>query len=86
MLGQEELLEDEPDPSRAHRRKLAVGHLGDVEAGDQDTVPELGRSRVPIRCSSVDFPDPEGPTIATSSPCADRKLTPCSAGTGGSDP
>jgi hypothetical protein len=51
-----------------------------------DTRPELGRSSVPIRCSSVDLPDPDGPTIATSSPSQTRKLTPPSASTGGSDP
>ena len=32
------------------------------------TVPVLGRSSVPMRCKSVDLPDPEGPTMATSSP------------------
>ena len=32
------------------------------------TVPELGRSSVPMMCSSVDLPEPEGPTIAHSSP------------------
>ena len=47
------------------------------------TVPAVGRSRVPIRCSSVDFPDPDGPAMATSSPAATVKLTPRSAGTGG---
>src|SRR5581483_915672 len=30
--------------------------------------PLLGRSRQPIRFTSVDFPDPEGPMIATHSP------------------
>jgi hypothetical protein len=47
------------------------------------TVPVVGLSRVPIRCSSVDLPDPDGPTTATSSPAATAKLTPRSAGTGG---
>ncbi len=47
------------------------------------TVPLLGRSRVPIRCSSVDLPDPDGPAMAASSPGATVKLTPRSAGTGG---
>ena len=86
MLGEEELLEDEADPRRAHRRELAVAQLGDVEAGDRARVPSVGRSSVPIRCSSVDFPEPDGPTIATSSPAATLKLTPCSATTGGSMP
>ena len=38
-----------------------------------DTTPELGRSSVPITCSSVVLPEPEGPTIATSSPSAHRE-------------
>ncbi|GGU13424.1 hypothetical protein GCM10010178_00770 [Lentzea flava] len=32
------------------------------------TVPDDGRSRVPIRCSRVDLPEPDGPTIASNSP------------------
>ena len=43
------------------------------------TVPVLGRSRVPIRCSRVVLPDPDGPTMATSSPSVTAKLTPRSA-------
>ena len=74
MLGEEELLEDEADPGRAHDRQRAVVEAGDVEAGDPHR-PALGRSSVPITCSSVDLPDPDGPTIATSSPRRTRKLT-----------
>ena len=37
---------------------------------------EVGRSRVPIRCSSVVLPDPDGPTTATSSPRRTARLTP----------
>ena len=47
------------------------------------TAPVVGLSRVPIRCSSVVLPDPDGPATATSSPWATAKLTPRSAGTGG---
>ena len=47
------------------------------------TRPADGRSSVPIRCSSVVFPDPDGPRIATSSPAATARLTPASARTGG---
>ena len=39
-------------------------------------MPELGRSSVPIRCSNVDFPEPEGPTIATSSPRSNAEAHP----------
>jgi hypothetical protein len=47
------------------------------------TVPAVGRSKVPIRCSSVDLPDPDGPATATSSPSATAKLIPRNATTGG---
>ena len=40
------------------------------------TVPVVGRSRVPIRCSSVVLPDPDGPTTATSSPARHRQAHP----------
>ena len=40
------------------------------------TTPPVGRSSVPMMCSSVDLPDPEGPTIATSSPRCTEKDTP----------
>ena len=39
------------------------------------TVPVVGLSSVPIRCSSVDLPDPDGPTMAVSSPAAMARLT-----------
>jgi hypothetical protein len=47
------------------------------------TRPELGRSSVPSTCSSVVFPDPDGPTMPTSSPCPMVKLTSRNAVTGG---
>ncbi len=47
------------------------------------TVPAVGRSRVPARCSSVLLPDPDGPSTATSSPAATDKVTPRRAGTDG---
>ena len=43
------------------------------------TTPLVGRSSVPMTCRSVDLPDPEGPTIATSSPRRTEKDTPRSA-------
>ncbi len=33
-----------------------------------NTFPEVGLSTPPIKCNSVDFPDPLAPTIATNSP------------------
>src|SRR5262249_58084079 len=47
------------------------------------TRPLVGRSRVPTRWRSVDFPEPDGPTTATSSPAPTLKLTPRKAGIGG---
>jgi hypothetical protein len=47
------------------------------------TVPLVGLSKVPIRCSSVDLPDPDGPATAISSPAATDRLTRSSARTGG---
>jgi len=38
-------------------------------------VPESGRSIAPIRCSSVDLPDPEAPLSAISAPGAMVRLT-----------
>ena len=35
VLGEEELLENEPEPGCAQRRQLPVGHPGHVQAGDQ---------------------------------------------------
>ena len=48
------------------------------------TLPELGRSRLPIRCNKVVLPDPEGPTMPTSSPSVTVKETSRRAVTGGS--
>src|SRR5450830_282586 len=39
-------------------------------------VPELGVSRPAAICSSVDLPQPDGPTSATSSPCSISRLKP----------
>ena len=47
------------------------------------TVPAVARSSVPARCSRVVLPEPDGPSTATSSPAATRRLTPASAVTGG---
>jgi hypothetical protein len=49
-----------------------------------DTEPELGRSSVPTRLSSVDFPEPDGPTMNTNSPFSIANETSRSATTSGS--
>ncbi len=49
------------------------------------TIPLVGMSRVPIRCSSVLLPDPDGPVTAASSPALTATLTSSSARTGGEE-
>ena len=44
-------------------------------------VPDVGTSRQPRMCMRVDFPDPEGPMIATYSPVSISKDTPRRAST-----
>src|SRR5208282_5277545 len=39
------------------------------------TVPRSGLSKPASRCSKVDLPQPDGPTIATNSPSPTSKLT-----------
>ena len=39
------------------------------------TDPLVGVSSVPIRCNSVDLPDPDGPTTAASSPAVTARVT-----------
>ena len=83
MLGQEELLEYEPDPGRPQRRQLPVGHPGHVQAGDAHRPAGRlvqGAHQVQQR---ADLPDPDGPTMAVSSPAVTARLTPASARTGG---
>ena len=52
--------------------ELAVAERGDVAPVDAHGA-GVGRSSVPITCSSVDLPEPDGPTIATSSPLLDAR-------------
>ena len=42
-------------------------------------VPDVGRSSPPMRFSSVDFPDPDGPTMETISPFGISSVMSCSA-------
>ncbi len=41
--------------------------------------PDVGVSRPPTRCMSVDLPEPDGPMIETNSPAAIDRLTPRTA-------
>ena len=40
-----------------------------------NTFPEVGLSTPPIKCNSVDLPEPDAPTIATNSPFSTKKDT-----------
>jgi len=66
------------------RRGLSRALLGSITEAVIRTAPSVGRSSVPIRCRSVDLPEPDGPTIPTNSPRRTLKLTPWRAITGGS--
>jgi hypothetical protein len=48
---------------------------------DEADPPRAQRSSVPMMCSSVDLPDPDGPMIAHSSPSSMLMFTPRSAST-----
>jgi hypothetical protein len=50
-----------------------------MEAPSMRMSPDVGVSSPPSRWSSVLFPDPDGPTIATSSPAAMSSETPARA-------
>jgi hypothetical protein len=49
--------------------------------GEMAKVPAVGRSRAPSNWSSVVFPQPLGPVMATNSPWTTLKVTPCKAWT-----
>lgn len=79
-VEQVELLEDEPDPLRPHRRQVIVGGGDDVEALDAHLAGG-GRSSVPMICSRVVLPEPDGPTTVSSSPASTSRPAPLSAWT-----
>src|SRR5579859_5089047 len=56
------------------RMPLELGPLPDAPSTVTD--PRSGRSKPAMMLIKVDFPQPEGPTIATNSPSATSKLTP----------
>jgi hypothetical protein len=60
-------LKNEADVPRAPMGQLPVGKLVNALAADL-TVPLVGRSRPPIKLSSVLLPDPDGPISARNSP------------------
>ena len=77
---QVEALKDEADLGAAHLGALGVGELREVYAVDADgAAGGLGEAAQDVE--RVDFPEPEGPTMATNSPGVMAKLTLRRAGT-----
>jgi hypothetical protein len=75
VLGQEELLEDEADLPGPQPRQLAVIQLRGGDSTDADHAAG-GSLQRPHDVQERGLPDPEGPTIATSSPRRTEKDTP----------
>ncbi len=65
---------------RARNRASALSLRVSIRRPATVTAPEVGRSRPAMRLSSVDFPLPDGPMTATTSPAATPMLTSASAG------
>ena len=61
-------LEDEAERPVAELAAAGLGQREHVLAGDRERSPASGRSSVPSTWSSVDFPTPDAPTIASISP------------------
>ena len=65
---------------RARNRASAPSLTLSIRRPAMATVPAVGRSSPAIRFSNVDFPLPDGPMTATTSPVATFMLTSASAG------
>ncbi len=78
---QVEELEHEPDVLTAQHRDVAVAQSEPSTWPAIQTLPLVGLSSAASRCISVDFPDPDGPITATSSPGCTSIETPRSAST-----
>ena len=65
---------------RARNRARALSPSLSMRCPATVTVPAVGRSSPAMRLSRVDFPDPDGPMIAATSPAATVMLTSASAG------
>jgi len=68
------------NPTR--RRRSTVSRRSDIRPSSVSpigTCPDVGRSIPAATCSSVVFPDPDGPITAVNSPAAKPMVTPSSA-------
>ena len=69
-------LEHEADVPVPERDELRVGSDASSALADPDRCPRRPRSSPPSTCSSVLFPTPDAPTIATISPCSRLEVEP----------
>ena len=76
---QVEELEDEADALAPDPGQLVVAKASPGPRTPGARSRTIGRSIAPHRCSSVDLPQPDGPTSATNSPCTTSRLTPATA-------
>ena len=81
LRQQVEALEDEADLAVADVGQLVDVELGDLLAVAAGTSRSDGVSRQPTMLSSVDLPEPEGPTMATNSFGCDDEIDARSAST-----
>ncbi len=79
VVEQVEELEDDADVAGAEPGERALAERVDPLPATL-TMPVVGLSRPAIRLSSVDFPLPEGPMMAATSPSATVMVTSASAG------
>ena len=62
-------------PTRSRRSSVSRLSPSVMSVSPMNTVPVVGASRPAMQCRSVDFPDPDGPMIA-STPAARSRVTP----------
>ena len=79
IADQVETLKDETDFLVANARPLGEIQIFDRLVYSADSVQPVGVSSNPMMESSVDFPQPDGPDMATYSPLAIERCTPESA-------
>ena len=68
-------LVDEADLVAAQSRAVGFREFGAVATADRNAA-AVGLSSSPVMCSSVDLPEPEGPTSATACPGHSVALAP----------
>ena len=69
-------------PIRSRRSSVSSRSLSVVRSvSPMKTVPDVSESSPARQCSSVDFPDPDGPMIAVNRPRSNPMVTPSRART-----